>query len=92
MFPGEQGGTCTSSLRALWDKLREGTTYADVRIHDLRHTFASIGIMEGLTLEQIGGLLGHKAAATTKRYAHLMDEAAQTAASKVGGEVVKRLG
>lgn len=92
VFPGEQGGPCTGSLKNLWYKLREETTFADVRLHDLRHTFASIGIMEGLTLEQIGGLLGHKAAATTKRYAHLMEEAARVAASKVGSEVVKRLG
>ncbi len=93
VFPGERGkSTCLGSLRHLWDKLRAETSFADVRIHDLRHTFASIGVMEGLTLEQIGGLLGHRAAATTKRYAHLMEEAARVAASKVGDEVVRRLG
>lgn len=92
VFAGEQGGTCLSSLRRLWDKVRTGTSFADVRIHDLRHTFASIGVMEGLSLEQIGGLLGHKAAATTKRYAHLMEEAATEAASKVGSGVAERLG
>jgi integrase len=91
VFAGEKGGTCLASLRKLWDLVREGTSFKDVRIHDLRHTFASIGLMEGLTLEQIGGLLGHKAAATTKRYAHLMQDAAIVAASKTGAAVAARL-
>jgi len=92
VFPGAQGGSCYHALRSLWDAIRAGTTFEDVRVHDLRHTFASFGVMEGLTLEQIGGLLGHKAAATTKRYAHLMEEAAMTAASKTAEAVADRLG
>lgn len=92
VFPGEKGGACTQALRTLWEGIRKGTTFEDVRFHDLRHTFASIGVMEGLTLEQIGGLLGHKAAATTKRYAHLMQEAAQQAAAKAAQAVAGRLG
>jgi len=51
-------------------------------MHDLRHSFASAGISAGLTLPQIGELLGHSDTRTTSRYAHLMDDMAASAANK----------
>ena len=70
-----------------------------MRIHDLRHTFASIAVSSGLSLPIIGRLLGHTQAATTHRYAHLADDPLRAATERVGaivdagkrpgGEIVK---
>jgi integrase len=57
---------------------------ADVRAHDLRHTYASILASGGASLPMIGSLLGHSQAATTKRYAHLFDDPLRAAAERVG--------
>lgn len=62
-----------------WYKIRKEAGCPDLRLHDLRHSFASQGLAAGLSLETIGQLLGHKAAATTKRYAHLVEDRARVA-------------
>jgi integrase len=70
----------------LWDELLATAKITNLRIHDLRHNFASVGISQaGLTLPEIGGLLGHASPVTTQRYAHLVDQAAAAAAAKVAG-------
>lgn len=76
-------GTLTgvSSPVRLWQRIREEAGCPDLRLHDLRHSFASAGLSAGLTLGQIGELLRHSSTQTTKRYAHLMDEAAHAAAA-----------
>jgi integrase len=58
-----------------------------VRLHDLRHTYASILASAGLSLPIIGRLLGHTQAATTQRYAHLMDDPLRAATERVGAIV-----
>jgi len=55
----------------------------DVRIHDLRHTFASNAVMQGESLPMIGKLLGHTQPQTTARYAHLADDPLQTAIQRI---------
>jgi site-specific recombinase XerD len=55
------------------------------RLHDKRHTFASHLVSSGLSLEVMGRLLGHTSAETTKRYAHLADDALQDVAEAFGG-------
>lgn len=63
----------------------------DVRIHDLRHTFASVGISSGFSLPTIGSLLGHSQPSVTQRYAHLADnpraKASEEIAAKISGEL-----
>lgn len=70
-----------------WDMLRSRVGLSDVRIHDLRHTFGSLGHMAGLTQREIADMLGHRQLRTTERYLHAWDDtkrqAAQVAASKV---------
>lgn len=70
-------GTITGikSPRHLWRKILDeaGLKGADLRMYDLRHTFASAGLSDGMSLPEIGGLLGHASPASTQRYAHLMD-------------------
>lgn len=71
----------------MWDDLLSDAGISNLRIHDLRHNFASLGVSAGLSLPQIGGLLGHSSPQTTQRYAHLIDEAAAAAAAKVAALV-----
>jgi integrase len=85
-------GTLGSTLDHAWRRVRELAGLPGVRIHDLRHTFASLAIAGGLTLEQAGQLLGHSSPATTKRYSHLVDEAARANVAKVAGALARRRG
>ena len=61
-----------------------------VRLHDLRHSFASMLVSGGTSLPVIGALLGHTQSQTTQRYAHLYDDALRAAANSVGDEFMKR--
>ena len=60
-------------IRRFWIGIQAEAKLPDVRIHDLRHTFASLLVSGGASLEMIGKLLGHTQMQTTQRYAHLMD-------------------
>jgi integrase len=59
----------------------------DVRLHDLRHSFASIGAAGGMSLNVIGGLLGHRQTQTTSRYAHLAADPLKTAANRIAAAI-----
>ena len=86
-------GTITGILspRTMWETIRTEADCPDLRLHDLRHSFASAGISAGLTLAQIGELLGQSNTETTKRYAHLMDEAAALAATSTTDIIMERM-
>lgn len=92
-LPRTAFGTITGvqSPKKLWDKIRVAAKCPDLRLHDLRHTFAAECISLGFGLDQIGELLGHHSAQTTKRYAHLQDEAAKAAVEKVGASLQGRM-
>ena len=75
------------SPKRLWDSVRKEAGCSDLRLHDLRHSFASIAVGSGFTLHQIGELLGHRDASTTKRYAHLMNDAAALVAETVADSI-----
>lgn len=64
----------------VWSHIRKEAQIGDVRIHDLRHNFASIAASNGLSLPIIGALLGHTQPSTTARYAHLTESSLQQAA------------
>ena len=59
----------------------------DVRVHDLRHSYASRALALGESLTMIGRLLGHTKVSTTARYAHLARETEKASAAKVGGSI-----
>jgi integrase len=63
-----------------------------VRIHDLRHTHASVGAGAGLGLPIIGKLLGHTQASTTARYAHLDADPLRRASDRIGGHIAAAMG
>ena len=62
-----------------------------VRIHDLRHSFASVGAAGNLGLPVIGTLLGHRSPDVTQRYAHLADSPLRAAADRIAGTIAARL-
>ena len=73
LFPGDTPGQPVKEIRRFWISVQKDAKLPDVRIHDLRHTFASLLVSGGASLEMIGKLLGHSQMQTTQRYAHLMD-------------------
>jgi integrase len=74
-------------LKVSWEAVREKAGLKDVRLHDLRHSFASILVSAGATLPLVGALLGHSNVATTARYSHLTDDAQRDAVERVGAIV-----
>lgn len=82
----------TSNLDWAWVRIRTKAEMPDVRIHDLRHSFASIGVAGGEGLVLIGKLLGHEHVVTTNRYAHLSDDPLQAAADRISERVAEALG
>lgn len=81
-----------STLAHTWATIRTAAKIEDVRLYDAcRHSFASQAITAGLSLAQIGEQLGHSQPATTKRYAHLHDEAAKANAAMIGGGIAAAL-
>lgn len=71
VFCGDKKGTHLFTIQKTWDRIRKKAGIPDVRIHDLRHSFASFALKKGVSLYGVSKLLGHKNIATTTRYAHL---------------------
>ena len=86
LFPG-MAGKPLQEIKRFWAAVTNAANLKDVRVHDLRHTFASILASAGLSLPIIGALLGHTQAATTSRYSHLMDDPLRAATERVGAIV-----
>jgi integrase len=91
VIPGRREGAHMQDLKSAWQKIRDKAGLEDLRLHDLRHSFASVGAGAGLSLPVIGALLGHTQAATTARYAHLASDPLQEAADLVGRRLAEAL-
>ena len=87
VFAGSRPDRHLAQLTTFWHRVRERADVVDVRIHDLRHSFASRALALGLALPMIGRLLGHTDVSSTARYAHLSREAEKVAAGRVGGSI-----
>ena len=86
IFPGTDGKPLTD-IKHFWASVCRKAEISGVRVHDLRHTHASILASLGLSLPIIGRLLGHTQAATTQRYAHLMDDPLRAAVERAGSVI-----
>lgn len=89
---GGKPGAALVNLKDPWAVIRECAALEDVRIHDLRHSFASVGAANGASLPILGALLGHSQPSTTARYAHLADDPLQAAAAEIGGRIGAAMG
>ncbi len=76
---------------ALWYVIRKEADIVDVRLHDLRHTYASHAVMLGTPLPVVARLLGHSHSTMTLRYAHTGDRETETAAERIGGLISELL-
>jgi hypothetical protein len=92
VLPGEWGTGHFVNLQRPWERIRAAVGLDDVRIHDLRHAFASLGAATGDSLLVIGALLGHRSAKTTHRYAHLAEHPVKDAADRISAEISRLLG
>ena len=87
VIAGRQPDAHVQDLQKFWQRVREEAGLQEVRIHDLRHTFASFGLAANLSLRIVGDLLGHSQPATTARYAHIADKFQQENAGKVANAI-----
>ena len=88
---GAREGEYLKDLQKPWRRVRTAAGLEDVRIHDLRHTFASEAVMAGESLPTVGKILGHTQAQTTARYAHLADDPLQSASERVASSLKKAM-
>jgi integrase len=83
--------TSLVEIKHLWHAVRHAAKLPDVRLHDLRHTFASAAVEGGTPLYTTGALLGHRDTKSTARYGHLADDPLKLAADVVSATIAARL-
>lgn len=91
VVPGNDPDRPRHDLKKVWDAVSRRAALEGVRLHDLRHTFASYGAGAGMGLPIVGKLLGHSQPSTTARYAHLADDPLRMAADRIGGTIAAAL-
>ncbi len=92
LFPSFRDSEKPIALGMHWPRIRSQAALPDVRLHDLRHSFASVAIRDNISLMVIGKLLGHALAETTTKYAHLSDDIVADAAERVSGSIAHLIG
>ncbi|MAV16027.1 MAG: hypothetical protein CMG08_04345 [Candidatus Marinimicrobia bacterium] len=88
VFPGKDGIKPIQGLQKIWERVRKTADLYDVRIHDLRHTFASVAVSNGVPLYEVGRLLGHASIQSTQRYAHLDRSRLQESLNKFSNKLI----
>jgi integrase len=87
VFVGKDGIGHIVNLQKPWNRVRRHAGLEGVRLHDLRHSFASAAISAGISLPVIGAMLGHKSVQSTARYAHLAQDPVRDASELVGAAI-----
>jgi len=82
VFPSRRGDGATTEMQSSWEAIRKRAALPGVRLHDLRHSFASFAVADGESLFLVGKVLGHASMAMTERYAHLADDPLQALAER----------
>jgi len=88
VFDGNGSTAHVTRVQRVWRNVLKAAKLSDLRIHDLRHSFASQLVSSGASLPLIGALLGHSNPTTTHRYAHLFDDPMRKAVDRVGAVIV----
>jgi integrase len=91
ILPGHVGGQNLINIDAFWQAVCKEAHIGSCRLHDLRHSFASVGAASGDSLLLLGKLLGHSQPQTTARYSHLSDDPVRAAANRISSEIEARL-
>jgi integrase len=86
LFPGPTGRPITT-IKTFWQSVTRQAGLEGLRVHDLRHSFASVLASGGASLLLIAQLLGHTQAATTARYSHLVDSVQREAVERAGAVI-----
>jgi len=86
---GDKDGAHLVNLQKPWKRIRQAAGLEEVRIHDLRHSFASVAVAGGMSLPLIGALLGHSQPATTARYAHLASDPLRAASETIASRITE---
>lgn len=89
---GRRAGARLINLQKPWRRIRKLAGIPDVRMHDIRHSFASVGAAQRGSLPMIGKLLGHNHTMTTARYAHLADDPLRQLNQDIGQSIVQAMG
>lgn len=92
VIAGKIAGQHASDLQCPWRRIRAKAGLDNVRIHDLRHTYASNAVSSGMPIQMVGRLLGHTQLQTTMRYAHLADDPVRRAAEENAARLNAALG
>jgi integrase len=87
VLPAERGNGHFVGIQKPWQRVRATAGVDDVRIHDLRHSFASIAVSGGDSLYLVGKVLGHRQSRTTERYAHLKDDPLRAVADRTSERI-----
>ena len=92
LFPSSRNRSHISTIYDAWDRVRERAGLKDVRLHDLRHSFASFLVNSGCSLYEVQKILGHQNPKVTTRYAHLAQDSLLRAANIVGEKLGEKEG
>jgi integrase len=91
VFPSNRGAGPIVGIQKVWDGIRTRADLPSVRLHDLRHSFASEAINGGASLYLTGAILGHRQSSTTQRYAHLQSDPVRSVSTTAAGNVAQML-
>lgn len=87
VISNKEGTGHITCIKKTWEHIRQLAELPDLRLHDLRHNFASVGVCDNMSLAVIGKLLGHSQTATTERYAHLQSDPLRQAANQISIQI-----
>ena len=91
-FPHPSGEGHLKISQIVWTDIRKRAGLEDFRLHDLRHTFASYAVMNGVSMPTVSRLLGHGILESTNRYVHLSNDSVRAAAGRVVGHLARATG
>jgi len=92
VFPNPTKDGPVREMRKFWGAVLKAASITNLRLHDLRHSFASDGVAQGIPLYTVGKLLGHRQASTSQRYAHLADDPLRAASERIGAHLAGVMG